>query len=565
MLNAIGTADEYKANIVSYAKPSISQALYSGAHYQKLASFLDPQHEAYLTSRSVHDTDAGLKYPGVLYKIYQNSPPSKVYLETSEAIDSTDVCVDPNVSHNSLLFLCGYLSPTWISHVGAKYDIDPEFWNRHASFLDADLPVSGIGSLGLPSQSNRVVQLPFMSTGAHELSEGLVNQNLIDHAREESASEMLGYLHRLRTGRLWEDGASITRDMLVLDEHHFSIEQIGTIHVNEKPEGTWAGTSFLTPFLDRNRVNVSSAVIWLDTGADLAKSPAGPWLGAKVASEQGVTLSLDRYFLPVAQRKSRVVPETHTTSSGDRAANSGSVKPLSLPQSCLLLPSTYTTTLSFSKMYSSPFYALSGLFEFMAAAELQFLEIIAAKIEKSLQKASELQLNDTISPQVNLVFYRRTLEKRIQEIAKVMAVCTNHSDLDWPTSPDAASEADSTARSLERDLKYILDLAVQLRSQCDREMFVMMNAASIAEVKRGVEQGRTLFKFTLLASVFVPLSFTCTLFGMNVSEFGQGGKPRLWAWAMVTILTFCVSFLFLFWNQPAMKSSWAFIKRLFIW
>lgn len=201
----------------------------------------------------------------------------------------------------------------------------------------------------------------------------------------------------------------------------------------------------------------------------------------------------------------------------------------------------------------------------MAAAEILFLGILAAKVEKSLQKASEFDLNDTVSPQANLVFYRRNLEKRIHEVSRILASCSNHPTLDWPSCFDPAPEADMAARNLKRDLKYILELAEHLRSQFDREMVVMMNATSIAEMKRGVQQGSTLFKFTLVASVFVLLLFTNILFGMNVAEFGQVARPHLWMWLVFTLGTVCVSFLFLFWNQPAPNRAWALIKRLFLW
>lgn len=58
--------------------------------------------------------------------------------------------------------------------------------------------------------------------------------------------------------------------------------------------------------------------------------------------------------------------------------------------------------------------------------------------------------------------------------------------------------------------------------QCERAMAMAVNIASIAEARRGIQQGKDVFKVTLLAAVYVPLSFATSLFGMNFKEFGQG-------------------------------------------
>ena len=122
-----------------------------------------------------------------------------------------------------------------------------------------------------------------------------------------------------------------------------------------------------------------SAIVWLDVGADLAVSPPGPWLGPDTASEHETSLGLHGYFPPVAQHKPSVALEMHRTTD-DRPSSAGPVRTRSLPQSCLLLPSTYTTTSSTTALYNHPFNALSELFKSMAAAGIQFLGLLAAKV-----------------------------------------------------------------------------------------------------------------------------------------------------------------------------------------
>jgi Mg2+ and Co2+ transporter CorA len=210
-----------------------------------------------------------------------------------------------------------------------------------------------------------------------------------------------------------------------------------------------------------------------------------------------------------------------------------------------------------SAMSSDPFYALTELFAFVSASEIEFLNIIALKLDESMTGTPDLGPDTAIHVQASLVHYQRVLEDHAHRICETLTFVKNRTSLKWARSQ--ASKAITAAARLEHDFEYILDRTRQLQQRCQRELTIMMNNANIGEARRGIEQGKRVFKFTLLAFTYVPLSFSCSIFGMNFVQFSERGRGYL-IWALVSLPIFLVSILIILWDGPKLR-KWT--KRIF--
>ena len=68
-----------------------------------------------------------------------------------------------------------------------------------------------------------------------------------------------------------------------------------------------------------------------------------------------------------------------------------------------------------------------------------------------------------------------------------------------------------------------------------------MNRAMILESRRAIEQSERVKKLTLMATYFIPLTFTSSLFGMNFDVLGQSDVPVWWFLVLgvpLTIITY---------------------------
>lgn len=213
---------DYAQKVLEYSRSTIRDSLHGGFPYRNLAQFLNtpsqtifpkssltfPQHEAGFAW--LYELKAGISATGRQLTLPLHRP----------------VQADTPI-YNSLLILNGYPSAEWINEIGSKYNIDPEFFHRHLSFLQDNQLENHTPAFTLLSHQSTIFQLSMISVGSQENSWRADKKS----ARIESATKMEEYLHDLKVGRGWKPGHSIVRSYTVHDSKEFSIQQLVTVYV----------------------------------------------------------------------------------------------------------------------------------------------------------------------------------------------------------------------------------------------------------------------------------------------------------------------------------------------
>ena len=218
-------------------------------------------------------------------------------------------------------------------------------------------------------------------------------------------------------------------------------------------------------------------------------------------------------------------------------------------QSASLLHLGYGRRRERKALAADPFYALSELFSFAADSEAQFLNMLESDVQRELDHPKLVaQRSPTLS---NLLFNQQALDRHVEQVRQTLTMINERS---WsqPTSRVSLGEEQqnaigTTAARLSRDFQALIDRAQVLSRQCERGMQVVMYNTQIKEARQGIEQAEEDAKLTRLAFVFIPLSFTTSLFGMNVKQFGTGTVP-IGLWFAVSIPAVLRCFLLLRWN-----------------
>lgn len=208
-----------------------------------------------------------------------------------------------------------------------------------------------------------------------------------------------------------------------------------------------------------------------------------------------------------------------------------------IPQSLARLPKCFETSRDIDPLHKDPIYALNHVLSFFVCCEAYSLSFMASQIDRYSA------LNDG-TPEVteaealsNLLHCQRLLERHVEELRHGLRMVRA-----WNSGNDAVKAA---ASSLEQDLVYLIERAFTLKSRSETSVSLSMNVASISEARRSIQQNRSLFRFTVIASIYVPLSFVASLFGMNFRQFGQGDLS-IWIYFVVSAPVFALSALFLF-------------------
>lgn len=142
----------------------------------------------------------------------------------------------PEDTSGQLVFIRGFVSPSWVSAIGSKYSVDPEFFRRHMDFLSVSIDRHAFSSPSLASTYNKMFTL-CVSTILHRDHFGA--QDL--HALRKDQSFQLGAYKTQQLGSAKVScGDSLARDFSTLCQSFSVLEQWISICITRQDKG-WAG------------------------------------------------------------------------------------------------------------------------------------------------------------------------------------------------------------------------------------------------------------------------------------------------------------------------------------
>lgn len=142
----------------------------------------------------------------------------------------------PEAGPGQLVFIRGFISPSWVSTIGSKYNIDPEFFRRHMEYLSASVDRHAYSFPSLASSSNNIFRL-CVSTLLHR--DGFGGQDLRSQRSAQSTELGIYKTQQLGSTRI-RCGDSLVREYSTLCSCFSVIEQWISLCVTRTDKG-WAG------------------------------------------------------------------------------------------------------------------------------------------------------------------------------------------------------------------------------------------------------------------------------------------------------------------------------------
>jgi Mg2+ and Co2+ transporter CorA len=99
-------------------------------------------------------------------------------------------------------------------------------------------------------------------------------------------------------------------------------------------------------------------------------------------------------------------------------------------------------------------------------------------------------------------------------------------------TPEQQEEADTAKDAVTQDFEYLLRRYRENSEHHQSAIAILTSATALAESRKQISLATQVTKLTVMASVFLPLSFCTGLFGMNFVEL-EG--LSIWVWAVVTL------------------------------
>lgn len=239
------TPSAYAQAVFADSQISSSQSRYAGSHLDGLARYLYHALEA----------RTSLTRPNTIWNNVStdvNQSPCFVTIcdldpSTSERVKHINSIVDFEEKAESLrtstsghiVFLKGYPSPAWLLSIGAKYQLDPEFFQRHLGFHAAPRELYSLPSL--PSTARNIFKLRYTTVGTSaSTARAEDKQSTLKLLRAKNRLYLEAFKEKLNSAHKLALGDAIVRETSVHDLKHSSIEQDVSVHVTSYHE-SWVG------------------------------------------------------------------------------------------------------------------------------------------------------------------------------------------------------------------------------------------------------------------------------------------------------------------------------------
>lgn len=467
------------------------------------------------------------------YVYYANRPTARHALTLPFEVFNIEKNATSRADSGRLIFLRGYPSPEWVASLGQLYQVHPEYWRRHLNFLfpsGTAIPQEH----RLPSVSDNIFQIRVGSIG--RWGRWWKADSHIGELRRTAAVEMERYTTRLRQGTGWTQGDSVVRGYTLHDKDHFSIEQNLTVYLQKSNSVSGWVSKFRDAFglllLDiTHQLTKKKVIVFQDSADDLLTSPKGPWLG--IGNENHPKM------LPTPRHTFNWISNDISMHGQESSSHGSPPSNPKLHQSLSQICQDYGGSILAADVVNCPFYLLKDIFQEDASNEGYMLDLIAEKIKK-LDIESQSANYDVSRSQ--LLHFHKFLQYRIENMQDKLYIIRRRGGTSWPREQTTgnALAVTSSLTALEQDFEYLLESAHVLLTKIGRTITLTMNLASIEESRRGISLNTVLFRFTVVASFYIPLSFTTSFFGMNVKELGTG-TPGIWVFFVVALPVLALS------------------------
>ncbi|KAH5307283.1 hypothetical protein HBI12_163600 [Parastagonospora nodorum] len=495
-------ANEYRNAIIQYSERSYTKTIFQGFIYRFLQELLKQD-----------ETDLDKQFPDLDEHVLAHLSvfeSGSDYVSSQYSYSQLQSLLDvplPSKRSGQMLFLGGHLSGSWIASIGAKYGIGPEFFRRHIHLWRSRRGAVLYAVPTMPSVSSQVgITLRINTCG--ESTRSLGDISLSD--RRQMLPDKFFHTPKVLTPA---PGSSYIRGNAYLGDSTFSIEQDISITIESDGEG-W------------------TAILWSDVGSrDLSHSSDFHWFLShlKACAKTGARwiILVPSALLSIDSELQHPLP-----SLAPGPINPNIITPNSLIQSASHLPREFHLLLDHAIAALDPLYALSPIFRFAAATSNQVLSTMTRRYE--IISSALWDIDRAVTHLNQLITHKHLLSDHACRHEEVLRYLQSTHTVQWSRNLTHAQArvANQTKSAVEADFAFLAARFKETAEHHQNAIAMLTSATALAESRKQIQLATQVTKLTVLASVFLPLSFVTGLFGMNFVEL-EG--LRIWVWGVVTV------------------------------
>jgi Mg2+ and Co2+ transporter CorA len=207
---------------------------------------------------------------------------------------------------------------------------------------------------------------------------------------------------------------------------------------------------------------------------------------------------------------------------------------------------------------TDPFFLLASVLRTSLLSWCQLLNLIGEKVSQA-QNQLELTYEELELDLIQLRYHMQIIHAANENLSESLKMVERGGCPEWPQARSDAAKArkKDIQEQLRIDYLHVMDRCSLMIRQCTSSSAVLVGFAQLTTAEKGSQQAAEIHSLTRLATVFIPLSFSASVFGMNVTETDPTVSIA-WFFGLATVLV-AVTFAVVFW--ASLKSLFRRISR----
>ncbi|KAH6876044.1 hypothetical protein BKA58DRAFT_410175 [Alternaria rosae] len=173
-----------------------------------------------------------------------------------------------------------------------------------------------------------------------------------------------------------------------------------------------------------------------------------------------------------------------------------------------------------------PLYALAPILLFAAASEIQLLSTLQKWYD--IIASTKWDRKYSTEHMEQLIMHKHLLDDHASRHEEVLRFISSPKLARWAANltQDQSDVAQEAKDAVKADYEFLRSRYRQLSLHYQEAITILVSATSLAESQKQITLATQVTKLTILATIFLPLSYCTSIFGMNFVELDHGMRGK---------------------------------------
>ena len=229
-----------------------------------------------------------------------------------------------------------------------------------------------------------------------------------------------------------------------------------------------------------------------------------------------------------------------------------------LPSTSLYLEMVdFYTNLSTKEMQvirADSFSTIHQILQLMAAEWLNVSHIVECELTKlDYRNENNIPGFSSVQQEVNVLhMWRRRCARYGDMLRRSEELCSHRGSMSWPKLDDSES-----TNLITKDFQAAHDKFKRLEMNAEKQIKTVFAKVAVEAAEESINETRQVTRLTVIATIFLPMSFVASIFSMNGTFALDGDRWWMYVAVVIPLIVSIALCGFYFRKTPQEKTAWS--------